>query len=111
MCSSPLGRHLIPYYVRFDLTYFGGSNTNVVIPALTAYIQGLDPTESLEVSSLNNIVMSNGATAVTNPITLVALIHNVDRTISVEQSQGSLNTGVLAAFIPDVLSVTRNIAS
>jgi hypothetical protein len=111
VCSSPLGRHLIPYYVRFDLTYFGGSNTNVVIPALTAYIQGLDPTESLEVSSLNNIVMSNGATAVTNPITLVALIHNVDRTISVEQSQGSLNTGVLAAFIPDVLSVTRNIAS
>jgi hypothetical protein len=110
VCSSPLGRHLIPYYVRFDLTYFGGSNTNVVVPVLTTYIQGLSPTDSLEASSLNSLVMANGATAVTNPITLVALIHNVDRSISVEQSSNALNTGVLAAFIPDVLNVVRNIA-
>jgi hypothetical protein len=109
--ESSLARHLIPYYVRFDLTYFGGSNTNVVVPAITTYITGLDPTEQLEVSSLNNIVLSNGATAVQNPITLVALIHNVDRTISVEQSEDSLNTGVLAAFIPDVLNVIRNVST
>lgn len=109
--DSALARHLIPYYVRFDLTYFGGSNPNVVVPALTEYITGLDPTSQLEVSSLNNIVLSNGATAVQNPITLVAVIHNFDRTISVEQSEDSLNTGVLAAFIPDVLNVTRNVSS
>ncbi len=111
VCASMLGRHLLPHYVRFDLEYYGGSNTNVVVPALSSYISGLAPTDSLEVSSLNNIVLSNGATAVTNPITLVALLHNVDRSISVEQSENSLNTGVLAAFIPDVLNVVRNIAS
>jgi hypothetical protein len=109
--ESSLARHLIPYYVRFDLTYFGGSNTNVVVPDLTTYIEGLTPTSQLEVSSLNNIVLSNGATAVQNPITLVAVIHNFDRSISAEQSEDSLNTGVLAAFIPDVLNVTRNVAS
>jgi hypothetical protein len=109
--SSPLGRHLIPYYVRFDMTYFGGSNTNVVAPDVTGYITGLSPTDSLEVSSLNNIAAARGATAVVNPITLVAVIHNFERTISVEQSENSLNTGVLAAFIPDVLNIVRNIAS
>jgi hypothetical protein len=111
VCESSLARHLIPYYVRFDLTYFGGSNTNVVVPAIDTYITGLAPTDTLEVSSLNNIVLSNGATAVQNPITLVAVIHNFDRSISVEQSEDSLNTGVLAAFIPDVLNITRNVAS
>lgn len=109
--ESSLARHLIPYYVRFDLTYFGGSNTNVVVPDITTYITWLDPTAQLEVSQLNNICLSNGATAVENPITLVALIHNFDRSISAEQSEDSLNTGVLAAFIPDVLNVTRNVAS
>jgi hypothetical protein len=111
VCSSPLGRHLLPYYVRFDMTYYGGSNTNVVVPAINTYIEGLDPTERLEVSSLNNIALSNGATAVQNPITLVALIHNFDRSITVEQSSDSLNTGVLAAFIPDVLNVVRNVST
>jgi hypothetical protein len=111
VCESSLARHLIPYYVRFDLTYFGGSNTNVVVPAIDTYITGLAPTDTLEVSSLNNIVLSNGATAVQNPVTLVAVIHGFDRSISVEQSQDSLNTGVLAAFIPDVLNITRNVAS
>jgi hypothetical protein len=109
--ESSLARHLIPYFVRFDLTYFGGSNTSVVIPDITTYIQGLSPTDQLEVSSLNNIVLSNGATVVQNPITLVAVIHNFDRSISVEQSEDSLNVGVLAAFIPDVLNVTRNVSS
>jgi hypothetical protein len=108
--ESSLGRHLIPYYVRFDMTYFGGSNTNVVVPDVTSYITGLAPTDFLEVSALNGIATARGATAVQNPITLVAIIHNVDRTISVEQSEDKLNVGVLAAFIPDVLNIQRSIA-
>jgi hypothetical protein len=111
VCSSPLARHLIPYYVRFDLTYSGGASTSIVVPDIDTYITGLDPTDTLDASQLNNICLSNGATSVQNPITLVAVIHNTDRSISVEESEDSLNVGVLAAFIPDVLNVVRNVAS
>jgi hypothetical protein len=108
--ESPLGRHLVPYFVRFDLTYAGGSKEDVVTPDLTTYIQELYPNDALDVSDLEKLVSNRGATAIDNPIDLIAVIHNVDRTVTVERSQNKLNTGRLAAFIPDVLTVTRRIA-
>lgn len=108
--ESPLGRHLIPYFVRFAMTYTGGSNTDVLIPDIQSYIQGLYPTDALTVSDLEHLAQVRGARSVTNPIDLIAVIHNFDRSVTVERSQDRLNTGTLAAFIPDVLLVTRNIA-
>jgi hypothetical protein len=105
--ESPLGRHLIPYFVRFSMTYTGGSTTDILIPDVQTYIQNLFPTDSLEVSSLEQLASNRGATSVDNPIDLVAVIHNFDRSITVERSQDSLNTGTLAAFIPDVLLITQ----
>jgi len=108
--SSPLARHLIPYFVRFSLTYFGGSAANIVIPDLQTYITGVLPSESVDVSEIEQLVNNRGATDITNPIDLIAVIHNVDRTITVERSQDSLNIGRLAAFIPDVLLVTQQLS-
>jgi hypothetical protein len=108
--ESPLGRHLIPYFVRFALTYAGGSQPSVVTPDMQTFIQALYPTDSLEVSDLEKLALNRGARSVDNPIDLIAVIHNVDRSVTVERSQNSLNTGRLAAFIPDVLSVTRRIS-
>jgi hypothetical protein len=108
--ASPLARHLIPYFVRFSLTYFGGSKEDVVIPDITSYITDLFPTETLDVSALEKLCSNRGARSVDNPIDLIAVIHNFDRTITVERSQDRLNTGRLAAFIPDVLNITRRIA-
>jgi hypothetical protein len=108
--ASPLARHLIPYFVRFVLTYFGGSAENVVIPDVQTYINALFPQDSLDVSDLEKIVNNRGATLITNPIDLIAVIHNFDRSITVERSQNKLNTGRLAAFIPDQLLITRQIS-
>jgi hypothetical protein len=108
--ESPLGRHLIPYFVRFAMTYSGGSAENVLVPDIEDFIQKLYPTDSLNVSDLERLAANRGARSVDNPIDLVAVVHNFDRTVTVERSQDYLNTGVLAAFVPDALTVTRKMA-
>jgi hypothetical protein len=106
--DSPLGRHLIPYFVRFAMNYIGGSSPTILIPDIQAFILALEPTQSLEVSDLEKLALNRTAVSVDNPIDLIAVIHNVDRSISVERSQNALNTGRLAAFFPDVLNVTQS---
>ena len=106
--ESPLGRHLIPYFVRFSMNYTGGSGVSVVTSDVETYIASLAPAEALTVSDLEQIAEKRGATEVDNPITLIALIHNFDRSITAERSQNSLNTGTLAAFISDVLDITQS---
>jgi hypothetical protein len=106
--DSPLGRHLIPYFVRFALNYTGGSSPTVLIPDIQTFILALEPTQALQVSDMEKLAYNRNAVSVDNPIDLIAVIYNVDRTISVERSQDSLNTGRLAAFFPDVLNVTQS---
>lgn len=107
--SSPLARHLIPHFVRFDATYVGGSKEEVTVPVIEDYIKKLAPAEALESSDIQKILSDAGATSITNPIDLIALVHNVDRSITAARSQNQLTTGRLAAFVPDLLNVTRNI--
>lgn len=109
ICSSPLGRHLIPHFVRLDLNYIGGSREDVVTPDIEDYIRGLTPVEALESSDIQKILSGRGATSITNPIDLIAIVHNVDRTITAARSQNALTTGRLAAFIPDILNIVRNV--
>lgn len=108
--ESPLGRHLIPYFVRFSMTYSGGSKEDVLIPDIQTFITGLQPDAFLESSDLDHLATLRGARSIDNPIDLIAVIHNFDRTVTVERSQNRLNTGRLAAFVPDVLLVKRNVA-
>lgn len=109
--QSPLGRHLIPYFVRYSMTYSGGSAPSLVIADSQTYIQGLYPTDALSASNLQKLANSRGATKVSSPLNLVAVIHNFDRSVTVERSQDALNTGTLAAFFPDVLDITQNLTS
>lgn len=107
--SSPLSRHLIPHFVRFDLTYVGGSKEEVVVPDVEDYITKLAPTEALESSDIQKIISDNGATSIDNPVDLIAIVHNADRSITAARSQNRLTTGRLAAFIPDLINIKRNI--
>ena len=109
ICSSPLARHLIPHFVRFDLLYSGGSQESEVRPDIERFIKGLYPNDFLEVSDLERLLSLRGAKSISNPITLLAVVHNFDRSVVIERSQDKLNTGRLAAFIPDVLTVTRKL--
>lgn len=108
--ESPLARHLIPYFVRAAITYVGGSQPSVVQADLTTLITGLFPTDSFEVSDVESILSNRGATSIDNPIDLLAVIHNFDRSVTLERSQNKLNTGRLAAFIPDVITLTRSLS-
>lgn len=107
VCSNPLSRHLIPHFVRFDFEYVGGSSADVVVTDFTNYIQKLFPSDFLESSDLVGLAYQRGATSVISPIDLIAVVHNYDRTVQAQRSQNSLNTGRLAAFVPDVINVNR----
>jgi hypothetical protein len=107
VCSSPLGRHLIPHFIRFDANYRGGSKESVVVPDLEKMIRNLYPMDPLESSDVQKIISGRGATSIDNPIDLIAIVHYPDRSVYVVRSQDKLTTGRLAAFVPDVLNVTR----
>jgi hypothetical protein len=110
ICSNPLGRHLIPYFVRTDINYVGGSSEEVTVPELEQYILDLYAVDLMEVSDVVKIFTDRGATSVTNPIDLIAVVHGIDRSILAERSQNALGTGRLSAFVPDVLNVTRSVS-
>lgn len=105
--QSPLARHLIPHLVRFDVTYVGGSKENVVLPLIEKYISELAPDEALESSDVQKVLTDKNATSITNPIDLIAVVYDLDREVYVHRSQDALTTGRLAAFIPDVINLTR----
>jgi hypothetical protein len=107
ICQSPLARNLVPHFVRFDLTYRGGSKETVIQPLINSYINGVDPGDAVESSDLQQIVLSKGANSISNPIDLVAVVHDLDRTVYLHRSQDKLTTGRLAAFVPDVIKLTR----
>jgi hypothetical protein len=109
ICASPLSRHLIPHFVRFDMTYFGGSVESVVMADILAYIKNIFPTESLNSSDVQQLAYNRGATKVTNPLTLIAVVYYVDRTVYIQRSQDSLSTGRLSAFFADVINLTRSL--
>jgi hypothetical protein len=105
--DSPLGRHLIPHYVRFDLTYSGGSLASDIMPSLESYIQAVPPDVAMESSDVQKIVSDKGAVYIANPLELMAVVYDFDRSVYMVRSSDSLTTGRLAAFIPDAITLTR----
>jgi len=111
VCSSPLVRYLVPYFVRFDLSYTGGSTVDVVLPELEEYIQDTYPNDTLQSSGLQKIVLDRGATGITNPLDLIAIVHEVDRSITARRSQDELGTDSrLCTFVPDYLNLVRGVS-
>ena len=96
--------------MRFTLVYFGGSTADLVTSDAEAFITAILPSGSLNASDLENICANRNATSVQNPIDLIAIIYNIDRSLTAERSQNALDTGLTAAFFPDVLQSPRNIS-
>jgi len=108
--ESPLARHLIPHYIRLDLVYAGGPKETEVQPDIETLINALFPDQQLQVSAIEKILSDRNATSITNPLTLYGIIYNTDRTVTLEKSQDRINVGRLAAFIPDLVNLTRSLA-
>ena len=108
--ESPLARHLVPHFVRFSINYSGGSREIVVQPIIENYIIDRQPDQPIQASDLQKILSDKGASSIVNPINMLAVVHNFDRTITLARSQSSLTTGRLAAFIPDIVTLTRSVA-
>jgi hypothetical protein len=110
ICANPLSRHLIPYFVRFDVSYTGGAREDLVVTDLTAYVEDLAPVDTLDSSDVQKTVTDLGASYVRNPLELIAVVHNVDRSVWVERSQDQLALdNRLSAFIPERIVVTREV--
>jgi hypothetical protein len=107
VCANPLVRHLVPHYVRFDLEYVGGSRDSIISDDIATYVKGLFPADYLESSDIVEIAYKRGASSVKSPIDLIAVVHQYDRQVQVQRSQNALNTGRLAAFAPDRITVNR----
>jgi hypothetical protein len=105
--SSPLARHLIPHFVRFDLTYGGGPPPEDLKSELEDLIRGVIPDQPLESSDIQKIISDGGADSITNPIDIIAVIYAFDRSVYLARSQDALTTGRLAAFIPERINLTR----
>lgn len=107
ICASPLARHLIPHYIRLDLTYTGGPKTDQARAELEDYIQGLLPDDEIEASDVQNVLTRRGATGVRNPVSLLAIVCDVDRRVFAVRSEDRLSTSRLASFLADVITLNR----
>jgi hypothetical protein len=105
--ENVLVRHLLPHLVRFDITYRGGATETNVRAEIAAYVNGLNPDEILESVRVQNIPIALGATSVSTPVDLVAIVHQMNRKMVAEQSSNYLNTGRLAGFFVDAINVQR----
>ena len=105
--ENALVRHLLPYFVRFDLSYRGGPTESALQQQLASYVTGLNPDDSLDAVRVQNTPIAQGASSVSTPVDLVAVIYQEDRSIVLEQSNNFLNTGRLAGFFVDSINVQR----
>lgn len=108
--QSPLSRHLVPHFVRFDLIYAGGSKETEVLPDIQGYVRDIQPGDAMESSDIQRLVSNRGATSIQNPIDMLAVVYEFDRSITLARSQNALTTGRIAAFIPDQITLTRRVA-
>lgn len=111
ICSNPLSRHLIPNFIRFDVDYVGGSKESLILEDIQRYLNSLAPVDTLDASDVQKIVTDRGATYVRNPLDLISIVHQTDRSIWIERSQDRLAVDSrLSAFIPERITVTREVA-
>ena len=105
--ASILVRHLQPHFLNFVLNYRGGSSADIVEEDVLSHLSELGPDESVECSDLVDIAYSRSATYVQTPIELVAVVHDVERKVSVERSEDYVTKGRLSTFFPDNITVSR----
>jgi len=97
--ANYLIRHFLPAYVFLDVAYVGGSDTSVVAKDLINYINTVPPSvNQLVASQVENIAVRRGATKVTLPLTLIALVHDIDRKIRGLRSKNAIGAGDVPIF-------------
>jgi len=78
LCADPLARHFLPSYVYLDIQVAAG-NRKKVADEIASYINGLDPTDALDVSLLEKFLHSNNVGSYRHPIILQIVTHDLDR--------------------------------
>jgi hypothetical protein len=107
LVANILVRHLMPHYISTEMTYSGGSETNVILQDILDFLKTLEPTDRLEASDLEHLIRKRGASYVQNPVTLIAVVHNLDRSVTVERSQDYVTAGLMSTFFAENITVTR----
>lgn len=105
--ANLLVRHLTPHYVQFSLTWQGGSTTSIIEEDIEDLIESLLPDDELEAAAVSSIPLRRGASSVEQPLTLLGIVHDTDRTVRIVRSQDAISRGRLATFITDDLTLTR----
>lgn len=99
VAANYLLRHFLPAYVYLDAAYVSGSSTDVVAADLISYINTVPPsTNQLTASQVENTITRRGASQVTLPITLIALVHDIDRKVRGLRSQNIIGAGSVPIF-------------
>ena len=106
--ANPLGRHFLPSFVFFNMTYRGGSSSAIVGQAVEDYLNSLGATDTIEISDLEAFATLRGATSIDHPLILAVITHDIDRALVVNRTENRLGgtlavpyngTGRLSAFI------------
>jgi len=101
---------MLPAYVYTTINYTGGSKAALVKQDILDLANGTQSTVDLEVADVYSILTHRNANTVQGPIELVAVRHNVDRTIDTIRSKDRLAVGRTAHLIAEAanISVTRS---
>lgn len=101
-------KQMIPAFVDLEILYSGGLAETTIEPLLAELIDETPSSENLSASDIDFLFRERGeAQDVTMPLGLVAIIHNQDRTVSVERSEDALTVGRISHFFPGDLALTR----
>jgi hypothetical protein len=107
LTASILVRHLFPTYINFDMFYVGGSTNDVVKADILAYLEALTPNDKVVASVIQGKAFRRGASAVTSPITLLAVAHDEARNIAVDRSYDFVSKGRLSTFFEGSINVKQ----
>jgi hypothetical protein len=99
--NSPYAKHYQPAYVRFVVQYTGGSSESVVKDDLYTLIDNLPPTQSLSTYDVQGVMKGRGAATLENPLEILAIIHEMDRSVRTIRTTNRLSTPRTAHTISD----------
>lgn len=89
--ASPLARHFLPSYVYLDIVFEGGNSREKVAGEVSQYLNGLNPTDALDLSQVEKILQRNNVSRYDHPITLMVVTHDLDRRLVESRSQNRLD--------------------
>ena len=95
LCANPMARHFLPSYVYFDLNYVGGNSSATIAEALAANIEGLQPTDYLDVSKLEKVLHQQGVTRYDHPVSVLVVTHDLDRRLVLTKSENAVGADTI----------------